>query len=149
MIRRVVTDSGETVGIVKTVKYKDIIITKGYNAYTILTKEEKREMLRRINRQIELAQTEYDEKQKKERHKESLRNFLDKMSDNIYLNFEQMKKAIELNSELIYMYDIISGLSDLKTTKKGIRGIDGQGNTVYIYEKDKPYFYKTAFLGMY
>ena len=149
MIKKIVTVKGETVGLVKVVEYKGKQIVRGLKGYSPLTKEEKKEVLKRINIQILNAMNEIDEKEKKEKHKESLRKFLNSISKKEYLDFEQMRKAISLNPNLTYMYDLISGLSDFKATKKGIKCIDSVGNTIYFYPKDKYYFYKSSFLGMY
>ena len=149
MITRIVNKEGKTVGLIKEVSYNGARIKQGYECRTVLTQWERRNMIQKINARIERSKEEVDKELRRKRHKESLKKFLDKMSDREYLDFEQMKKAISLNPNLTYMYGLISGLSDFKVTQKGIKGIDSVGNTVYLYPKDKTYFYKDSFLGMY
>lgn len=148
MIIKLVNAKRELIGIRRIEKYNGELIKVDTVSYRPIKKEDYKIILKKSLNKMNEYKEELDAQIKKERHKKSLTNFLNKMSKLEYLTVEDMIEAVKMNSNLVYMYDLISCLEDIKATKKGLRVTDARGNKVYFYPKDTYKFYKCNFIGM-
>ena len=148
MIIKLVNTKRELIGIRRIEKYNNEWIQVDTISCYPIKKEDYKTILQKSLNTMNKYKEELDEQNKKERHKKSLTNFLNKMSKLEYLTVEDMIDAVKMNSNLVYMYDLISCLEDIKATKKGLKGTDARGNKVYFYPKDTYKFYKCNFIGM-